>query len=48
MHLSTLAMWFIIRSLEALDGHCGYEFTWSPFRLIRFTESSKIHNFHHS
>jgi len=40
-------MWNIIRITETLDGHCGYEFSWSPFRLLPFSGSSNYHNFHH-
>lgn len=48
MHLVTLFMWYALRVTETLDGHCGYEFSWSPFRLIPFSGSSEHHNFHHS
>jgi len=46
-HLLTYQLWQIIRITEAADGHCGYEFSWSPFRLLPFSGSSEYHNYHH-
>ena len=48
LHLATVFVWLIVRTLEAMDGHCGYEFPWSPFRLIPFSNSAQYHDFHHS
>mmetsp|Transcript_15276 Transcript_15276/g.14836 ORF Transcript_15276/g.14836 Transcript_15276/m.14836 type:complete len:102 (-) Transcript_15276:78-383(-) len=48
MHFWTYLMWNVVRLLETIDGHCGYEFSWSPFRLIPFASSSQYHSFHHS
>mmetsp|Transcript_36660 Transcript_36660/g.32854 ORF Transcript_36660/g.32854 Transcript_36660/m.32854 type:complete len:218 (-) Transcript_36660:39-692(-) len=47
MHICTMFMFSTIRSLETIDGHCGYEFSWSPFRLLPLSGSSRYHNFHH-
>lgn len=47
-HIMTWYMWVFIRSLETTDGHCGYEFSWSPFRLLPLSGSANYHNFHHS
>jgi len=47
VHICTVVMWNIIRIAETLDGHCGYEFSWSPFRLLPFSGSANYHNFHH-
>ena len=38
--------WFI-RSMESLDGHCGYEFSWAMWRIFPMTGSSDYHAFHH-
>ena len=38
-------MW---RIMETCDGHSGYEFPWSMFRLLPFSGSSDFHDFHHS
>lgn len=37
IHVTTAFVWFLIRAGETLDGHCGYQFSWSPFRLIPFS-----------
>ena len=48
VHLATISMWLTLRLNESIEGHCGYEFPWSPFRLIPFSGSSEHHNYHHS
>jgi len=47
-HIFTYWMWIVLRVCETTDGHCGYEFSWSPFRLLPFSGSSNYHNYHHS
>lgn len=46
-HLVTYLLWMIFRVLETTDGHCGYEFSFSPFRIIPGSGSSEFHYFHH-
>eukprot|EP00331_Platyophrya_macrostoma_P013934 CAMPEP_0176428472 /NCGR_PEP_ID=MMETSP0127-20121128/13169_1 /TAXON_ID=938130 /ORGANISM="Platyophrya macrostoma, Strain WH" /LENGTH=362 /DNA_ID=CAMNT_0017810159 /DNA_START=17 /DNA_END=1105 /DNA_ORIENTATION=+ len=48
MHMVTYWMWIIMRVGESVDGHCGYDFSWSPFRLLPLSGSSTYHDFHHS
>eukprot|EP00347_Sterkiella_histriomuscorum_P018018 403347100 len=48
MHYFTYLMWITLRITETMDGHCGYEFPWSPYRLIPFAASTTYHDFHHS
>ena len=48
MHLYTFLIWQAIRHAETTDGHSGYEFSWSPYRLLPFSASSTYHSFHHS
>jgi len=48
IHYSTFMLWITIRVFETIDGHCGYEFSWSPYRLLPFSGSSEYHNYHHS
>lgn len=48
MHFSTFLIWSVVRVCESLDGHCGYDFSWSPYRLIPFSASASYHDFHHS
>ncbi|EGR34105.1 hypothetical protein IMG5_023830 [Ichthyophthirius multifiliis] len=48
VHFATYLLWLGIRIFETIDGHCGYEFSWSPYRLLPLSGSSEFHNFHHS
>jgi sterol desaturase/sphingolipid hydroxylase (fatty acid hydroxylase superfamily) len=48
MHMAAVCVWYVVRTWEALDGHSGYEFPWSPYRLIPFSNSAQYHDFHHS
>lgn len=48
MHFGTYLAWIVVRAGEGVDGHCGYEFPWSPFRLMPFSASASYHDFHHS
>lgn len=47
-HFATYMIWIVLRIFETIDGHCGYEFSWSPYRLLPLSGSSEYHNFHHS
>ncbi len=47
IHLLTYLMWGVFVVVETADGHCGYEFSWSPFRLLPMSGSSEFHYFHH-
>ena len=38
----------MVRVGETLDGHCGYDFSFSPYRLIPLSGSAEYHDFHHS
>ena len=48
MHVQAGGVWAIVRMFESYDAHSGYEFPWSPFRLVPFACTSTYHNFHHS
>ena len=48
MHIFTSFMLYMFRIIESTDGHGGYEFPWSPFRLLPFSGSASFHNYHHS
>jgi len=48
VHFATYLIWISIAQIETADQHSGYEFSWSPFRLIPFCGSATYHNFHHS
>lgn len=46
-HLFTYLIWIIIRISETTDGHSGFEFPWSPFRLLPLSAGQEYHNYHH-
>jgi methylsterol monooxygenase/4-alpha-methyl-delta7-sterol-4alpha-methyl oxidase len=48
LHCISFALWTIVRISESHDTHSGYEFTWSPFRLIPFQTTTSYHEYHHS
>ena len=47
-HYLTVWQWTLLRIGETVDGHSGYEFPWSPYRLLPLSGSSTAHDFHHS
>ena len=47
-HLVTLLAWYVVRFTENLDAHSGYDFSWSPFRLIPLSGGADYHDFHHA
>jgi len=47
-HLFTYWMWVVVRSVETVDGHSGYDLPWSPFRLMPFSAGGAYHDFHHA
>jgi sterol desaturase/sphingolipid hydroxylase (fatty acid hydroxylase superfamily) len=47
VHAVTFTLWIAMRIAETADGHCGYEFSWSPYRLLPMSASSEYHNHHH-
>lgn len=47
-HIVTSYLWTFLKIIETTDGHCGYDFPWSPFRLLPMSAGSSYHCFHHS
>lgn len=47
-HIFTFYLWSIWRTSEGTDGHSGYEFPWSPFRVLPFSAGASFHEFHHT
>ena len=49
-------VWIIYRIFESADAHSGYEFPWSPYRLVPFSgiflvlnlAPASYHNYHHT
>lgn len=48
MHITTGYGWAVFIAFESMEGHCGYEFPWSPFRLLPMSNSARYHDYHHS
>jgi 4-alpha-methyl-delta7-sterol-4alpha-methyl oxidase len=47
-HVVTLWLWFAYRQWEAAEGHCGYEFPWTPTHLFAGNDGARHHDFHHA
>jgi sterol desaturase/sphingolipid hydroxylase (fatty acid hydroxylase superfamily) len=47
VHIVSYLLWIVFRVSESIDGHSGYEFSWSPFRVFPLSGSSDYHAFHH-
>jgi sterol desaturase/sphingolipid hydroxylase (fatty acid hydroxylase superfamily) len=48
VHFFTLLAWSLLRVNEAIDGHCGYEFSWSPYKLLPLSAGARYHDYHHT
>ena len=48
MHIFTVLVWYMVRVGETLDGHSGYEFSWTPYRLVPFSGGAEYHGYHHN
>ncbi len=48
VHVVTLWLWLVFRQWEAAEGHCGYDFPWSPTHLLPFSDGAVHHDVHHS
>ena len=47
-HLVTVILFLILKSLEPIEVHSGYEFPWSPFKFIPFSTPAGWHDYHHT
>jgi len=47
MHFITFITNLTMMVHETHDGHCGYEFSWSPHRLLPLSIGAEFHIFHH-
>ena len=34
VHMYTFVLWALVRIGEGIDGHCGYDFPWSPYCVL--------------
>ncbi|KAH6767457.1 sterol-4alpha-methyl oxidase 1-1 [Perilla frutescens var. hirtella] len=46
-HMVTFWLWMIVRQMEAVETHSGYDFPWSPLKLIPFYGGAEFHDYHH-
>lgn len=46
-HIVTFWLWMIIRHMEAVETHCGYDFPQSPTKYIPFYGGAEYHDYHH-
>ncbi|PIN24666.1 C-4 sterol methyl oxidase [Handroanthus impetiginosus] len=46
-HMITFWLWFILRQMEAVETHSGYDFPWSPLKFIPFYGGAVFHDYHH-
>ncbi|KAL2902158.1 Methylsterol monooxygenase 1-1, partial [Bienertia sinuspersici] len=46
-HMTTFWLWLVLRNIEAIDTHIGYEFSWSPTKFIPFYGGAEYHDYHH-
>jgi plant 4alpha-monomethylsterol monooxygenase len=47
-HVVTVWLWFVWRQWEAAEGHCGYDFPWSPSHFLPGNDGARHHDFHHA
>jgi len=47
-HAIVLWSWLVLRLMETIDAHSGYDFSFSPFSLLPFQGGARRHDFHHS
>ena len=47
-HMFTVFVWYTVRVGLTLDGHSGYDFSWSPYRMIPFSTGGEYHDYHHA
>ncbi|KAF5179971.1 methylsterol monooxygenase 1-1-like [Thalictrum thalictroides] len=46
-HMLTFWLWIVLRQIEAIDTHSGYDFPWSPTKYIPFYGGAEYHDYHH-
>eukprot|EP01018_Ginkgo_biloba_P000506 Gb_29081 [translate_table: standard] len=46
-HLFTLWLWMILRVMETVEAHCGYDFPWSLSKFLPLYGGADFHDYHH-
>jgi methylsterol monooxygenase len=47
LHLATMLLWVVLRLLQAIDAHSGYDFPWSLCHWAPFWAGADHHDYHH-
>jgi len=47
LHLVTVLIWIVMRLLQAVDSHSGYDFPWSLRHFLPFWSGAEHHDDHH-
>ena len=47
-HVATVWLWIAFRQWEAAEGHCGYDFPWSPTHFLPSNDGAIHHDVHHA
>jgi sterol desaturase/sphingolipid hydroxylase (fatty acid hydroxylase superfamily) len=47
-HIFTMWFWVAWRMYATSEAHSGFEFPWSPVRILPLSGSALFHNYHHS
>ena len=47
-HLYVVYIWVVIRQMEGVDGHAGYDIPWNPLHWLPVYEGPVYHDFHHA
>lgn len=48
VHCFTFFFWQAWKMMVSTEGHCGYNFPWSPTRIFLFVSDPSFHDYHHS
>ncbi|PIN24667.1 C-4 sterol methyl oxidase [Handroanthus impetiginosus] len=46
-HIITFWLYLILREMESIETHSGYDFPWSPTKYIPFYGGAVFHDYHH-
>uniref|UniRef100_A0A803R3R8 Fatty acid hydroxylase domain-containing protein n=1 Tax=Cannabis sativa TaxID=3483 RepID=A0A803R3R8_CANSA len=46
-HMITFWLWMVLRHIEAIETHSGYDFPWSLTKCIPFYGGAEYHDYHH-
>ncbi len=47
-HVAVVWLWFAFRQWEAAEGHCGYDFPYTPTHVLPFNDGAVHHDVHHA